>query len=51
VRDEKMMSQIWTYIENNPLQWAMDRENPERHGVNKFESWLYAESIATNPGP
>jgi len=29
IRDDKSLNQIREYIVNNPLQWAMDRENPD----------------------
>ncbi len=28
IRDESSLARIREYIENNPLQWALDRENP-----------------------
>lgn len=30
VRDERDMARIREYIVNNPLQWSIDKENPER---------------------
>jgi hypothetical protein len=41
VRNEDVMTRIWSYIEANPLRWSMDRENPDREGENTFEAWLY----------
>lgn len=32
VRDEAELNRIRQYIQNNPLQWAEDRENPARSG-------------------
>lgn len=32
VRDEVELNRIRTYIANNPIQWDMDEENPERQG-------------------
>lgn len=29
------------YIETNPERWALDRENPQRSGLDELESWLY----------
>ena len=29
-RSEKEMNRIRDYIENNPLRWQIDRENPDR---------------------
>jgi REP element-mobilizing transposase RayT len=40
VRDEREMSQIWAYIENNPLGWAEDQENPEFAGQNSSDERL-----------
>lgn len=33
VRNETSLDRIRQYVENNPLQWAMDDENPYRFGV------------------
>lgn len=33
IRDEKSLNQIREYLNNNPLQWEFDRENPERAGL------------------
>jgi putative transposase len=32
IRDEADLCKIREYINNNPLQWDMDRENPENIG-------------------
>ena len=32
IRDEKDMNRIRDYILNNPLEWAIDNENPNRTG-------------------
>jgi REP element-mobilizing transposase RayT len=42
VRDENDSNRIREYIANNPLQWELDRENPNRTGiksVKKVEPW------------
>jgi len=42
VRGENELNRIREYIANNPLQWKIDRENPNRTGVKsigKRESW------------
>jgi putative transposase len=44
VRNEHARSQIASYIEFNPMQWSIDRENPDRDEENPFESWLFADS-------
>jgi putative transposase len=43
VRDEQMRDRIRTYIEYNPLQWSLDRENPDRDREDDFETWLFAD--------
>ncbi|RLL87958.1 hypothetical protein Y697_07960 [Mesotoga sp. BH458_6_3_2_1] len=30
IRNEKELNRIREYIENNPLRWQIDRENPDR---------------------
>ena len=30
IRSEKELNRIREYIENNPLRWQIDRENPDR---------------------
>ncbi len=37
VRNEDEMNRIREYIVNNPLRWALDRENPQRTGDDDFE--------------
>jgi len=42
VRNESDLSRIREYIGNNPMQWGMDRENPnptEVKSIGKRESW------------
>jgi putative transposase len=34
LRNEDELTRIRDYIDNSPLQWAIDRENPERHVAN-----------------
>ena len=40
VRDEEALSRIRQYIENNPMQWAYDRENPAAINVELETAWL-----------
>ena len=40
VRDENAMNRIREYIATNPLRWHLDRHNPERTGVDEFDSWI-----------
>jgi len=51
VRNEHARTQIASYIEFNPLQWSIDRENPDRTGENEFESWLFADRDAAKRAP
>jgi REP element-mobilizing transposase RayT len=44
VRDEAELSRIREYIENNPTQWLLDRENPEM-GVYQYAPTDGIESI------
>jgi putative transposase len=45
IRDEESLNRIREYIRNNPLQWALDRENPHSTGavrnppIPKDEPW------------
>lgn len=42
VRDDSDLLRIQTYIKNNPLKWALDRENPDRTGEDEDDSnWYY----------
>jgi REP element-mobilizing transposase RayT len=41
VRTDSEMERIWAYIENNPQQWSIDRENPDPVGQNALESFCY----------
>ncbi len=44
IRDEDRLLKIREYIINNPLQWRLDRENPDRVGENKLDRLLYKKS-------
>jgi REP element-mobilizing transposase RayT len=39
VRDESALDRIREYIETNPLQWAVVRENPQGHARSTAEQW------------
>ena len=39
VRDDGSLDRIRQYIAMNPLQWVLDRENPEGKPVAAVESW------------
>lgn len=50
VRSEYALMLIREYIRNNPIQWHLDRENPEKTGADPFESWLEEQSnLAITP--
>lgn len=40
IRHEPALERVRDYIVNNPRQWELDRENPERGGENEFYKWL-----------
>ncbi|MEE9436561.1 MAG: hypothetical protein V3V37_07725, partial [Candidatus Adiutricales bacterium] len=43
VRDENELMRIREYMENNPLKWELDKENPAANYVSKskpVESWM-----------
>jgi hypothetical protein len=44
VRADEELTRIREYIVNNPAQWAMDRENPEK-GVYQYAPTDGIESI------
>jgi putative transposase len=53
IRHELALDQITNYIANNPMQWQLDRENPQRTGLNDFYGWLesYTRAIAKQQPP
>jgi putative transposase len=42
IRDENKLFKIRQYIQNNPLKWHLDRENPERVGVDILEVEIFS---------
>ena len=40
VRNEEELGRIRQYIADNPQQWELDRENPERTGEDEFDRWF-----------
>ena len=38
IRNENKLNKIREYIQNNPLKWHLDRENPERIGIDQLEN-------------
>ncbi|MDH4222848.1 MAG: transposase [candidate division Zixibacteria bacterium] len=46
IRNEDKLFKIRQYIQNNPLKWHLDRENPERIGIDKLEDEIFRSKIA-----
>ena len=42
IRNENELNKIREYIQNNPLNWQLDRENPEKIGSSELESEIFA---------
>jgi putative transposase len=40
IRDDHSLNRIREYIVTNPLQWDLDRENPQAQGRDEFDNWL-----------
>ena len=40
IRTDASLARIREYIVTNPLRWELDRENPQRRGVDDFDQWL-----------
>ncbi len=43
IRNEDELNRIREYVANNPLQWALDRENPQATAHAEIYEWLYAK--------
>ena len=41
IRNENELAKIREYIQNNPLKWSLDRENPDRIGVDVLEDKIF----------
>jgi putative transposase len=41
IRNEDKLFKIRQYIQNNPLKWHLDRENPDRVGINGLEEEIF----------
>jgi REP element-mobilizing transposase RayT len=41
IRNENKLNKIRQYIQTNPLKWHLDRENPERVGINRLEDEIF----------
>lgn len=46
IRNEEKLYKIRQYIQNNPLSWHLDRENPERVGIDKLEDEIFRSKMA-----
>ena len=45
IRNEKELNKIREYIQNNPLKWHLDRENPDREGNDRLEDEIFNKSL------
>jgi len=41
IRNEFELNSIKEYIQNNPMKWHLDRENPDRIGCDGLENNLF----------
>jgi REP element-mobilizing transposase RayT len=41
IRGESSLDRVREYVHYNPLKWELDRENPDRTGVDESDQWLY----------
>lgn len=48
IRNENKLFKIRQYIQNNPLKWHLDRENPERSGTSKLKQEIFAQRQKRN---
>ena len=44
IRNAASLERIRAYIEANPERWTLDRENPQRSGLDELEGWIYSSS-------
>jgi REP element-mobilizing transposase RayT len=49
IRNEKSLQGIREYIVNNPLQWELDRENPNCRGAGEPRPYCPAENPDAHP--
>jgi len=45
IRNEESLDRIREYILANPGRWELDRENPQRRGVDDFDLWLESHGV------
>jgi len=43
IRNERELNRIRGYIQNNPLKWHLDRENPQRTGNDPLEVEVFGK--------
>ena len=43
IRNNKALNQIKEYIQNNPFKWHLDRENPQRTGIEPLEEEIFGK--------
>ncbi len=51
IRNERALERIRGYIQNNPIRWTSDRENPQRSGLDELEGWIYSSAPGKESGP
>jgi putative transposase len=49
IRNDASLQRIREYIQNNPLSWELDRENPGRRGEDAFYCWM--DGFTSHPDP
>jgi REP element-mobilizing transposase RayT len=50
IRTEEALYRIREYIQNIVLKWSLDRDNPDRTGVDPFYYW-WRDEISRQKGP
>jgi len=51
IRNEFELNRIKEYIQNNPMKWHLDRENPDRIGYDELEDDLFEPKIKSPSQP
>jgi putative transposase len=41
IRNREALERIRAYTQTKPERWSLDRENPQRQGLDELESWIY----------
>lgn len=50
IRNEDKLNKIRQYIQFNPLKWHLDRENPERVGIDMLEDEIFDSKLKMYAG-